>query len=269
MKRCPECNRTFSDETLSFCLVDGAILSAPYDPHATLIIPQARQTEPPPTEVLKLEETKQEIPPTVASPQPERKPEELASTITAPAPAFESPEIKDTPAQPARKSKQLLWVTVSIIALVLIGIVAARKLSPEAKEIPVRAVATRQEPTYSVDKQRFDSALELFRREQFRAAREEWKLADPELRDARTQFYIAYAFYREGWGRVYADTDLMKKSLESINRAIEAAPNDAIVVDDPDLKIHTLAELKAEVEQDLDRNSASDTNPLKVFRLRK
>lgn len=31
MKNCPSCNRTYADETLSFCLVDGAVLSAPYD----------------------------------------------------------------------------------------------------------------------------------------------------------------------------------------------------------------------------------------------
>ena len=28
MKKCPECSRTYSDETLSFCLEDGALLSA-------------------------------------------------------------------------------------------------------------------------------------------------------------------------------------------------------------------------------------------------
>lgn len=33
MKSCPICNRTFED-TMTFCLVDGAILSAPFDPNA-------------------------------------------------------------------------------------------------------------------------------------------------------------------------------------------------------------------------------------------
>jgi ABC-type uncharacterized transport system ATPase subunit len=36
MKRCPTCNRTYSDESLSFCLKDGALLSATEDPQATL-----------------------------------------------------------------------------------------------------------------------------------------------------------------------------------------------------------------------------------------
>lgn len=37
MKRCPQCDRTYSDETLSFCIADGQLLSASYhDPAATL-----------------------------------------------------------------------------------------------------------------------------------------------------------------------------------------------------------------------------------------
>lgn len=32
MKRCPTCDRTYPDDTLAFCLIDGSVLSAPYDP---------------------------------------------------------------------------------------------------------------------------------------------------------------------------------------------------------------------------------------------
>jgi uncharacterized protein len=39
MKRCPQCNRTYADEMFAFCLDDGALLSAPYDPQATLSLP--------------------------------------------------------------------------------------------------------------------------------------------------------------------------------------------------------------------------------------
>jgi hypothetical protein len=35
MKKCPQCSRTYSDDTLSFCLEDGALLSATYDPQET------------------------------------------------------------------------------------------------------------------------------------------------------------------------------------------------------------------------------------------
>jgi hypothetical protein len=122
--------------------------------------------------------------------------------------------------------------------------------------------------TYQVDEQRFDAARALFRREQYRAARDEWERADPARKDARTQFYIAYAFYREGWGRVYNDDALFKQGVEAVSRAISLATTGTLIVDDPDLKIHNAAELKAELEQGMER-SWNDLNPLKVLRERK
>ena len=121
--------------------------------------------------------------------------------------------------------------------------------------------------TYEVNQENFNSALSLFRREQFRAARDEWQRADPAQRDARTQFYIAYSFYREGWGRLYFDQELFKQGVEAVNRAIALSPG-PLTIDDPDLHMHTAAELKAELEQGLERNW-SDVNPLKVLRTRK
>jgi hypothetical protein len=38
MKRCSQCNRTYSDDTFSFCLADGALLSPPSDSEKTLIL---------------------------------------------------------------------------------------------------------------------------------------------------------------------------------------------------------------------------------------
>lgn len=35
MKKCPQCNRTYPDDTLAFCLEDGALLSASYNPQET------------------------------------------------------------------------------------------------------------------------------------------------------------------------------------------------------------------------------------------
>lgn len=122
--------------------------------------------------------------------------------------------------------------------------------------------------TYQVNEEKFNSALDLFRREQFRAARDEWQRADPAQSDARTQFYIAYSFYREGWGRVYYDQQLFQQGLEAVNRAIALASASPLSVDDPNLQIHSAAELKAELEQGTER-SWSDVNPLKVLRTRK
>jgi hypothetical protein len=122
--------------------------------------------------------------------------------------------------------------------------------------------------TYQINQEKFNSALNLFRREQFRAAREEWQQADPAQRDARTQFYIAYSFYREGWGRLYFDQALFKQGVQAVNRAIALSSANSLTIDDPDLQMHTAAELKAELEQGLER-SWSDINPLKVMRTRK
>ena len=52
MKSCPTCKRTFSDDTLTFCMVDGAILSAPYDTRETVRNPVPRDTDPAATEFL-------------------------------------------------------------------------------------------------------------------------------------------------------------------------------------------------------------------------
>jgi hypothetical protein len=122
--------------------------------------------------------------------------------------------------------------------------------------------------TYQINQERFDAAHALFLGEQFRAARDEWQRADPAQADARTQFYIAYSFYREGWGRVYYDQELFKQGLEAANRAANLAANAPLTVDDPNLKMHTVAELKTELEQGLER-SWGDVNPLKVLRTRK
>lgn len=121
--------------------------------------------------------------------------------------------------------------------------------------------------TYQVDQEKFNAALTLFRSDQFRAARNEWQRADSIQSDPKTQFYIAYSFYREGWGRLYYDQDLFKQGLEAVNRAIALSPT-PITVDDENLQMHTAAELKAELEQGTERNWG-DVNPLKVLRTRK
>lgn len=42
MKRCPECHRTYSDDTLSFCLEDGSPLSHDHISEETLVLPKER-----------------------------------------------------------------------------------------------------------------------------------------------------------------------------------------------------------------------------------
>jgi hypothetical protein len=156
----------------------------------------------------------------------------------------------------------LIWTLV--YASIIVWIYATEPRS-------FREVATNSEiatGTYEINQEKFNNGLLLFRRDQFRAAREEWVGADPAQKDPRTQFYIGYACYREGWGRVYYDDPLFKQGLEAVNRAINITPNGVLMVDDPNLQMHTAAELKAELEQGTER-SWKDLNPLKLFRQRK
>lgn len=121
---------------------------------------------------------------------------------------------------------------------------------------------------YSVDAQATADGLAFFRRDAFPEARAAFSRADPARRDARTQFYIAYSYYREGWGRVYNDDRLFHQGIEAVDRAIALAPNHRLVVNDPNLGMQSADELKAELERGVTRD-ASDFNPLKVFRSRK
>ena len=96
MKSCPTCNRTYPDDTLAFCLVDGSILSAPYDSAATTPSPAARDTDPPATAVIRGS--------SVDSP-PATHPgsRDLQSTILAPfKPQQSSPQQAHYAAQPAQ-----------------------------------------------------------------------------------------------------------------------------------------------------------------------
>lgn len=121
---------------------------------------------------------------------------------------------------------------------------------------------------YRVDAQAFAEGLAFFRRDMFAEARMAFGRADPAKRDARTQFYIAYSFYRQGWGRVYNDDALFTQGIEAVDRAIAAAPSGRIIVDDTELGMRSSDELKAELERGL-RREASDFNPLRLFDQRK
>ena len=121
---------------------------------------------------------------------------------------------------------------------------------------------------YRIDRQAFEDGLAAFRGGQFEAARAAFARADPAQQDARTQFYIAYSYYRSGWGRLYNDDAHFKLGLERLDKAIALAPNGRLVVDDPENHIHNADELRAELAAGL-RTEASDLNPMRIFRRRK
>lgn len=121
---------------------------------------------------------------------------------------------------------------------------------------------------YHVDAQAFQDGLRFFRHDQFVEARAAFSRADAAERDPTTQFYIAYSYYRQGWGRLYSDDALFAKGLKAVDTAIALAPGGRLVVDDPGLQMHAADELRAELQRGMTREP-SDFNPLKLLRTRK
>ena len=120
---------------------------------------------------------------------------------------------------------------------------------------------------YRIDQPSFGEGLRSFREDRFPDARAAFERADTAQQDPRTQFYIAYSYYRQGFGRVYNDDALFRKGLDAVNRAM-AVSSGQLVVDDPNLGMRSAAELKAELERGL-TTELDDLNPLKLLRARK
>ena len=117
MKRCPACNRTYSDEAMTFCLADGSLLSAPYDSPDTLRIPIPRNTDP--TEVLPLEKSD-------STPLP--------LTVAAPTPAT-------SPTQPEKPRKSRVITIIAIAASAILGALATWIWLERGKETSADVVA--------------------------------------------------------------------------------------------------------------------------------
>ena len=107
MKRCPQCNRTYTDDALSFCLDDGSPLASasappPSDPSATVQYPAPRDTTPPPTIAYN--------PPPTPTPTPQ----------PTPPPAW-------TPMPPSQPQKRSVWPWLlglgAVFVLMGIGVV--------------------------------------------------------------------------------------------------------------------------------------------------
>ena len=120
---------------------------------------------------------------------------------------------------------------------------------------------------YRIDQARFDAGLGFFRQDQFVEARDAFAQADPARQDATVQFYVAYTYLRQGWGRVYADDDLYKAGQATLAHARSLAAGQTLVVDDPNLRLRSAEEVDAEFQRGLTRE-LSDFNPVRVFRER-
>lgn len=156
---------------------------------------------------------------------------------------------------------------IHILSITLIIIFAAfivwLYVSEPKTLVEVATKATVAVGAYEVNKAKFDEGLLHFRNENYAVARDFLSQADTEKRDDKTQFYIAYSFYRQGFGKVYSDNNLYKQALEIANKL-----NPNFRSDDANLQMKTPAELKNELEEGL-KVTASDFNPMKVLRERK
>jgi foldase protein PrsA len=118
MKSCPECKRTFED-TFTFCLVDGSILSAPFDPSATLTLP------PPTTESLPVESSKPEWkpppPPTIATQRPVPPATLVSENMAAPFAPVSRETATDFDAA-KRKPNYMVWIAVGLGLIVIAAI---------------------------------------------------------------------------------------------------------------------------------------------------
>lgn len=173
------------------------------------------------------------------------------------------------------KQAYIQMIGIVLTAAYFVFVVFLYAAEPRSiEEISIKARSTIENVTtkgqvvigvYEIDAVKFNEGLAAFRQNNFIAARDSFERADPEKRDARSQFYIAYSYYRQGWGRVSNDDALFRQSLASIERVTLLDPD--FRSDDADLKLRTPAELKNEIEEGL-KVTADDFNPLKVFRER-
>ena len=120
---------------------------------------------------------------------------------------------------------------------------------------------------YTIDIPKFEEARRLFHNERLPEARAAFERADPARRDAVTQFYIAYTFYRQGWGRFYNDDVLFTQALQVLDHASSLAPDGPIRVNDPGLGLPHSDALRAELRRGL-VVEPGDFNPMRALRKR-
>jgi hypothetical protein len=120
---------------------------------------------------------------------------------------------------------------------------------------------------YAVDARQFEAGRALFRVDRFPEARAAFARADPAQRDATTQFYVAYSFYRQGWGRFHNDEALFTQGRAALERAVAHADGGRVQVADPDLGLADSDRLRAELQHGA-TVELRDFNPLRLLRPR-
>lgn len=164
-------------------------------------------------------------------------------------------------------SATTLRIAGLIASLVYAGAIVRVYVRQPATVPEVAGSLTAAVGAYRIDQERFQAGLEYFRADQFVEARDAFAQADPARQEARVQFYIAYTFLRQGWGRFYADDALYREGLAALRHARSVAPGGTIAVDDPNLQLQTAEQVEAEFQRGLTRE-LSDLNPMRVVRER-
>ena len=108
------------------------------------------------------------------------------------------------------RTARALGLAVAAVYATLVGWLYARQPQTIAQ---VTGGLTAAIGAYRIDEQAFADGLRFFRSDHLPEARMAFMRADPAERDTRTQFYIAYSYYREGWGRIYHDAALYRQGL--------------------------------------------------------
>lgn len=158
-----------------------------------------------------------------------------------------------------------LWRALGLVVSAVYGAFVIWLYAAQPKTlVEVRGGVAASVGVYAVDRASFDEGLAFFRADRFVEARTAFTRADPAQRDATTQFYIAYSFLRQGWGRFYHDDALYREGRAALARAVTASPTGAVRVEDANLMLKSSDELDAEFARGLTRD-ASDLNPLKLW----
>lgn len=120
MKRCPSCNRTYADETMTFCLADGSLLSAPYDPQVKQHISDPRGTDSPTVMM-----SPAQIQASLLPRQEAKESTPMQSNIASPM-SLNSRRLENFQVPPIiEKTNRLPWLIGGIILLLVAGIALA------------------------------------------------------------------------------------------------------------------------------------------------
>lgn len=161
------------------------------------------------------------------------------------------------------KHFHIIGIILTVAGLIVVGFLYTTEPRSLAEVTTKTSVVI---GTYQIDRALFEQGVTSFKNDEFVAARDALERADPESRHAVTQFYVAYSYYRQGWGRFTNDDALFQSGIEAVNRVIAIDPNFRST--DPSLVLKTPVELKAELEEGL-KVTADDFNPLRLTRERK